>query len=121
MVTSQEHEDRVDTRVEIEATIFIEILASDSNNASNVLICNSLDLSANGLQVVVDDEMPAGSIFRLCIDLKDADPIFLVAGVKWQRPDPETEGFRIGFSRFESNDTDIERWKALVSDMLDVG
>lgn len=120
MTTSQDHEDRVETRVQLEATIFVEILASDSNNAGNVLMCNSLDLSADGLQVVVDDEIPAGSIFRLCIDLKDAEPIFLVAEVKWQRPDPETEGFRIGFLLFESDDTDIQRWKKLVADMIEV-
>jgi hypothetical protein len=120
MATSQDHEGRLDTRLELEATIFVEILASDNNNAGNVLMCNSLDLSANGLQVVVVDEMPAGSIFRLCIDLKDAEPIFLVAEVKWQRPDPEAEAFRIGFSLFESDDTDIQRWKDLVAEMQDV-
>ncbi|MCH7742196.1 MAG: PilZ domain-containing protein [Proteobacteria bacterium] len=117
MTTSQEHEDRLETRLELEATIFVEVLASNSNNTGNVLMCNSLDLSANGLQVVVDDEMPAGSIFRLCIDLKEADPIFLVAEVKWQRPDPETDGFRIGFFLFESDDTDIRRWKELVDEL----
>ena len=114
MTTSQDLEHRVESRLGLEATIFVEILASDGNNAGNVLMCNSLDLSANGLQVVVDDAMPAGSIFRLCIDLKDADPMFLVAEVRWQRPDPETDGFRVGFLLFESDDTDIQRWKELV-------
>ena len=120
MTTSQDHEDRVETRLQLEATIFVEILASDSNNAGSVLMCNSLDLSANGLQVVVDDEMPAGSIFRLCMDLRDAEPIFLVAEVKWQRQDPASDGFRIGFLLFESDDTDIKQWKKLVTDMLAV-
>ncbi len=118
MTTSLDHEDRVKTRLALEATIFIEILACDSHNAGNILMCNSLDLSENGLQVVVDDDMPAGSIFRLCIDLKDSEPIFLVAEVKWQRPDPDADAFRIGFLLFESDDTDIQRWKELVADML---
>jgi hypothetical protein len=43
-----------------------------------------------------------------------------VAEVKWKRPDPETEGFRIGFLLFESDDTDIQRWKELVAHMLEV-
>jgi len=119
MTTSQMHEDRIKTRLALEATIFIEILASDSHTAGSILMCNSLDLSENGLQVVVDDEMPAGSIFRLCIDLKDSEPIFLVAEVKWQRPDPDADAFRIGFLLFESDDTDIQRWKELVADMLE--
>jgi hypothetical protein len=37
-----------------------------------------------------------------------------------ERPDPETEGFRIGFLLFESDDTDIQRWKELVAHMLEV-
>jgi len=118
MTTLQVHENRLETRLDLEATIFVELLSSDKHNPGTIVMCNSLDMSANGLQVVVDDEIPAGSIFRLCIDLKDADPIFLVAEVKWQRPDPDTDAYRIGFLIFESDDTDIERWKLLMKDML---
>jgi hypothetical protein len=116
MTTSQA--DRSETRLDIEATIFIEIIASDSGSAGNVIMCNSLDLSANGLQVMVDEEISVGSIFRLCIDLKDADPIFLVAEVKRQEADAETGGFKIGLLLFESEDTDIQRWKELVASLL---
>ncbi len=118
MTTSQVHEHRVESRLELEATIFVELLASDSHSEGTIIMCNSLDLSANGLQVVVDDQIPAGSIFRLCIDLKTAEPIFLVAEVMWLRPDPESDSYRIGFLLFESDDTDIHRWKQLVADML---
>ncbi|HAK52648.1 MAG TPA: hypothetical protein DCM54_12215 [Gammaproteobacteria bacterium] len=119
MTTSQDHDNhRVETRLELQETIFIETIASDSSHAGSVMMCNSLALSANGLQVVVDDDISIGSIFRLCIDLRDADPIFLVAEVKWKRTDPESDGFRIGFLMFESEDTDIQRWKELVADML---
>ena len=109
---------RTETRLELEETIFIEIIASDSRSAGNVIMCNSLDLSANGLQVLLDEEISMGSILRLCIDLKNTDPIFLVGEVKWMRPDPETGAYRIGFLLFESEDTDIETWKTLVADLL---
>jgi hypothetical protein len=118
MTTSQDPNARLETRLDIEATIFIEIIASDSKSEGSVIMCNSLDLSANGLQVIVDEEISMGTILRLCIDLKDADPIFLVAEVKWQRTDEETSGFRIGFLLFESDDTDIQRWKELVAELL---
>jgi len=118
MTTLQAHEHRVETRLDLEATIFVELLSSDKHNPGTIIMCNSLDLSANGLQVVVDDEIPAESIFRLCIDLKDAEPIFLVAEVKWQRPDPDSDAYRIGFLLFEADDTDIKRWKVLMEDML---
>ena len=119
MTTLRVHENRVETRLDLEATIFVELLSSDKQSPGTIIMCNSLDLSSNGLQVVVDDEIPAGSIIRLCIDLKDADPIFLVAEVKWQRPDPDTDAYRIGFLIFESDDTDIIRWKSLMKTMLD--
>ena len=118
MTTLQVHENRVQPRIDLEATIFVELLSSSKHSPGTIIMCNSLDLSASGLQVVVDDVIPAGSIFRLCIDLKDADPIFLVAEVKWQRPDPDSDAHRIGFLLFESDDTDIERWKELMDDML---
>lgn len=118
MTTSQDPNNRVQTRLDLEETIFIEIIASDSTSAGSVLMCNSLDLSANGLQVILDEEISLGSILRLCIDLKDADPIFLVGEVKWERPDPESGGFRIGFLLFEAEDTDIQRWKDLVASLL---
>lgn len=116
MTISQDPRERLDTRLELEETIFIEILASNSNEAGSVMMCNSLDLSANGLQVIVDEDISPGSIFRLCIDLKFADPIFLVAEVKWRCADEVAGGFRIGFLLFESDDTDIDRWKKLMAE-----
>jgi hypothetical protein len=118
MTTLQTSEHRGDTRIELEETVFIEVIASTSNEPGNVVICNSLDFSTNGLQVVVDDDMPTGSIFRLCIDLQNQDPIFLVAEVKWKRPDIATEGYRLGFLLFESDGTDIHRWHALVDRLI---
>jgi hypothetical protein len=118
MTTSQDPSPRVQTRLELEETIFIEVIASDSTSAGSVIMCNSLDLSANGLQVIVDEEISINSILRICIDLKDADPIFLVGEVKWKRPDAETGAYRIGFLLFESDDTDIKRWKDLVLSLL---
>jgi len=110
---------RVETRVEVQETVFIEVLASpDPSEDSSVILCNSLDLSANGLQVVVDKPIPSGSILRLCVDMKTEEPIFLVGEVKWQRPDEASEGSRIGFLLFESDDTDIQRWKDLIARML---
>ena len=120
MTTSQDrNEHRVETRLSLQETIFIEVLASDVSTPGSVIMCNSLDLSANGLQVVLDEEITSGSIFRLCIDMQQNDPIFLVGEVKWKRPDPDGEGFRIGFLLFEPDDTDIARWKRLVADMLE--
>lgn len=101
--------------LKLQATIFIEVIASDNTSAGNVVMCNSLDLSPHGLQVIVDEELSIGTILRLCVDLRDAEPIFLVGEVKTQRPDAETGGYRIEFEIFESDD--YERWEALLKEL----
>ena len=118
MTISPDNEHRVETRLALQETIFIEVVSSDTRKSGEVLMCNSLDLSANGLQVVVDESLSAGSIFRLCIDIRNEEPLFLVAEVKWQRDDPDGHGYRLGFLLFESDDTDIQRWKELVAQLL---
>lgn len=118
MTTSQENKQRREERVELEATILIEIIAARSSQPGDVIMCHSLDLSRSGLQVVLDEDMDIGSIFRLCVDLPDAEPIYLVAEVKWRRPDAETDAWRIGFALFESDGTDIDRWKDTVETLI---
>ena len=119
MATSPGSEHREETRIEQEETIFIEVLSSESYSKNNdVIMCTSLDLSANGLQVVVDNDIALGSILRLCIDLPDKEPIFLVGEVMWKRPDPGTDCTRLGFSLFESDDSNIEEWKLWMADAL---
>ncbi|HJN49845.1 MAG TPA: PilZ domain-containing protein [Pseudomonadales bacterium] len=120
MTTPADREHRVESRLKLAETIFIEVLstAADHQEGSRIVICNSLDLSANGLQVVVDEEIPVTSRLRLCIDIHDRDPVYLVGEVIWQRRDDESEGHRIGFSLFESDDTDIRSWQEVIADLL---
>lgn len=116
MTISQEN--RVETRLEVEETVFIEVLSAAEPDESNVVMCSSLDFSANGIQVVVDQDIALNAILRLCIDMPDKDPIFLVGEVKWKRADTATGGIRLGFMLFDSDDSDIAEWKHLIADML---
>jgi hypothetical protein len=118
MTTSPEH--RVETRLELEETVFIEVLSSDTDAPANVIMCSSIDLSANGVQVVVDQDIPLGSILRLCIDMPDEEPLYLVGEVKWKRADTATGGICLGFLLFESDDSDIAKWKQWMADRLGV-
>ncbi len=116
MTTSQEN--RIETRIELEETVFIEVLTSSSDASSNVVMCSSLDFSANGIQVVVDEDIALNSILRLCIDMPEKEAIFLVGEVMWKRADTATGGIRLGFQLFESDDSDIAEWKQMIADML---
>ena len=121
MMTSNHIEERSERRVSTESTILIEVLSSSADNASpgKFSICTSFDLSESGLQVGIDQSVPVNAILRLCLDLKDRDPIFVVDEVKWRIPDPESEGYRLGFSLFDSDGTDINKWKEATKQLSD--
>jgi len=116
MTTSPEH--RIETRLELEETVFIEVLSASAASDTNVVMCSSLDLSANGIQVVVDQDIALGSILRLCIDMPDEEPIFLVGEIMWKRADTATGGICLGFLLFESDDSDIAEWKQWIANRL---
>lgn len=125
MTTSPGNDHRVETRLDMQETIFIEAMHNDANekennnnNNNNVILCTTLDLSANGLQVAMDQLLEIGSILRLCIDLPDKDPMFLVAEVKWIRSDDAVGGYRTGFLLFDSADSNITQWKLWIADLL---
>ncbi|HUH38589.1 MAG TPA: PilZ domain-containing protein [Spongiibacteraceae bacterium] len=112
-------ERRTETRLHQQATVYVEVQASDYGDATppRVVVCNSVDISANGLQVRMDDPLPVGTILRLCAEFHDArEPLYLVGEVRWLRQ--ETEGYAIGFSLFEADQSDISGWKSLVASRL---
>jgi hypothetical protein len=75
-------------------------------------------VSEKGLQVVLDNSIEVETILRICLDMKDREPIFVVGEVIWQQPDTDTDGTRVGFRLFESEDTDIESWEQAINDLI---
>ena len=113
-------ERRSETRIDEKATIFIEICSSSFDNTSpaNITICNSLDLSANGIQVEMDQEVAVGTILRLCAELGEGEQaLYLVGETKWVKPTGDT--FNIGFELYDAEHTDISGWKKVIAAMLD--
>lgn len=113
------HERRSELRIDEQATIFLEIMSAshDNSSAPNVVICNSLDLSANGIQVAMDDEIAVGSILRLGVDLPDGkDALYLVGEAKWVRRDGDQ--YLIGFELYDAENTDIAGWKEAIAHFL---
>ena len=105
-------EKRQEFRLTTQETMFLELsLPHESEQTPKMVVCNTVDISANGLQVAMDNMLPAGSIHQLGIELENPSRRFhLVGEVKWCRPRERT-GYLIGFALYESDDTDIEAWK----------
>ena len=112
-------ERRSEYRLGEQVTIFVERYAAefDNSRAASIMICDSVDISANGVQVRMDQPLPLGTILRLCAQFSGGrESLYLVGEVKWLR---EEEGrYCIGFALFESEQTDIVAWKELIASQL---
>ena len=112
-------ERRTETRVEEEATIFLELMSEDdSGSEPTIIICHSVDLSANGIQVQIDMKVPIGSILRLVVDLdQESDPIYLVGEVRWVSE--KDDHYFVGFELYDAENTNIIGWKNIIANLLD--
>ena len=118
---ANEKDKRAQPRLDEHSTIFIEtISASDTHSQQEaIVICNSLEISASGVRVWVDNELESGSILQLGIELPELEqPLYVVGEVRWCSPAPEPKnGYYAGFKLLESDGTDYEIWNQLIAEM----
>lgn len=109
-------EQRQEFRLENELTVFIELISGDEHTHSTIVVSKSLDISANGLRVIADRKLAAGSILRTCVQLHNfASKFMLISEVKWARPHNNKGEYLLGLSLFESEGTDIQQWKEFIA------
>ena len=107
---------RQEHRLSTEEAVFLQVesCSEDGSESSAMLVSHSMDISRSGLQMIVDQPLPLGSIYPACVVLKTPEAQFqLIAEVKWVRA--EHEQWRVGLALFESEGTDIELWKQAVA------
>ena len=116
----QNQERRSEERLDESVTIFVERYAAEYDNSrpASIVICKSVDISANGIQVRIDQPIPMGTILRLCAQFRSGrQSLYVVGEVKWQRH--ENDSYCIGFALFDSEQTDIIAWKELIAGRMD--
>jgi hypothetical protein len=119
MQNNPDSERRSEERLDEGVTILLERFATeyDSTRPATIIVCRSLDISANGLQVRIDQSIPVGTILRLCAQFRSGrESLYVVGEVKWLRP--EKDLFCIGFALYDSEQTDIVAWKNLIAHRL---
>lgn len=112
-------EKREEARLNIAASIFIETVSSEpgSNHDAQVVECECVDLSANGLQVLVPQSLINGAIHTLIIEIDNDDKVYrLTAEVKWVKP--FKSDFLTGLMLYDSDGTTIIDWKFMMSKYL---
>lgn len=106
-------EQRQEYRLPRALTVFIEL--GDGAKEEDILVASqSLDISANGLRVITDQELPEGSILRSSVCTADTRFV-LVTEVKWCSPWQNPGEYLVGLALFESEDTDIQQWKEFIA------
>jgi Tfp pilus assembly protein PilZ len=117
-MNNSHHDKRQETRLHSQETVFIELTSAEPGEETpgDIVISNSVDLSANGLRVTIDRDLALGSILRACVQFRDSPQRFLlVTEVKWCRPHEQAGEFIAGLSLFESEGTDIQTWKEMIA------
>ncbi len=89
---SETNDQRQDKRLLCEDIIFIEVASAgiDNHAPAALVICNTLDVSANGLQVSMDRPLIVGSIHQIGVQQAELEHrLYLTGQVKWCRTDFE--------------------------------
>lgn len=95
----------------------LESASPDGRLPPVIVACHSVDISANGVQLTVDEAVVHGSILRLGFDPGPAGSVmYLVGEVRWCRP--VDGGYAVGFGLYDSDHTDIAGWKQMVAARL---
>ena len=112
-------EKREEARLNVAASIYIETVSKEPGSAqeAQVVECDCVDLSANGIQVLVPEPLKQGAIHTLIIEIdKDAKNYRLTAEVKWVKP--YKSDFLTGLMLYDSEGTEIIDWKFMMSKCL---
>lgn len=113
---------RGELRVYKEMAVFVETYSSPHGEARNssIVISKTVDVSANGLQIVMDKPVAPGSILQVCVEFLGEPPHYHLSGeVKWVASVGREKDYLVGFQLIESEHTDIEAWKNRIATVMD--
>ncbi|PIP80289.1 MAG: hypothetical protein COW84_06040 [Gammaproteobacteria bacterium CG22_combo_CG10-13_8_21_14_all_40_8] len=97
----------------IEAISIQVLLPSfDGSEDSEIVKTTTLDVSASGLRVKTEQNLPVGNIFDICIQLTDYSKTFLLtAEIKWCTASSINNEFLAGLEVQPALGTDYLYWK----------
>lgn len=113
---------RTELRIGKELAIFVETWSSPTGDEgqANIVISKTVDVSANGLQIVMDKPLSPGSILQVCVEFVGEPPRYHLSGeVKWVASVGRDRNYLVGFQLLDSEYTDIEAWKQCIADMIE--
>jgi Tfp pilus assembly protein PilZ len=114
-------EKREHLRLPVSTRIFIELVSPSmcNNDSGKIASCKTLDVSRGGLQVSLEHELTVGAILQIGVQMPETEEALYLAGeVEWCKPGTNSQkGWCAGFKIMNANNSDIERWQSLLTDM----
>lgn len=108
-------------RLPVESTTFIELLSPRAGQTDSgwMVTCKTMNVSRGGLQVILEEELTVGAILQIGVDIAGSeDTLYLAGEVRWCLPSKdEQQPWLAGFQILNSEDSDIDRWVALIAAM----
>lgn len=121
------HDDRAYYRLTARAVAGIQMETSEpadsavaGYSAPRVLQCRIRDISVGGFSLISREAFTEGAILSASVDLTNGAKTYgLTIEVKWCRP--VREGYLVGVSVLESDETDYLEWMEAIADALAEG
>ncbi len=114
------NEQRQEYRLQAEERVYLALPNPDENSEPpyQIQICTSVDMSANGFQLILDSPLPIGNYYEICIALKNPEEkLHLIAESKWSTP-TKSGDYLNGFVICDAEERDTVSWKKTIADRL---
>ena len=112
-MTESYDERRIAPRADHENTLFIKSITSSqvAGFSNDLKTCNTVNVSAHGLQVMLDFEVLVESEIALWINHETGDGRILISGiVRWTSKTPNENKYLVGIELDESCVDDMTQW-----------
>lgn len=119
MVISQQ-ERRSEPRLSCQERLFVRVVSSCPNVSleGKTILCSTDDLSAGGLRLRLEEDVPVGTRLQVWIKIADYSGTFLFNGIiRWVRAQSATV-FLAGIQLQEEEGDDVLDWERRVADIL---
>ena len=109
-------------RFSVGKAIYIEVVkrGNRSEANSNIVRCETLDVSAGGLRVAVPIPIAQGSVLNIAVPMDDwKENLELVGEAMWVKQADDKKCYWVGLALKDSSREDMERWCRVVHELRD--
>jgi len=114
---SENKDRRKHSRQSRDERVVVQIVSStrDTLPPGTVVRCSTKDVSAQGLRIQLDQQVPEGFLLELWVEISNHPSKFYLAGeVKWCQELDEGKRYLVGVQLTEGKTEDLEQWQKVL-------